>query len=624
MAFGKKMDQADLLGQIQAINKSQATIEFKMDGTIITANDNFLNALGYTLAEIQGKHHSMFVDPAYKNSSEYQNFWQKLNRGEFDAAEYKRIGKGGKEIWIQASYNPINDSHGKPYKVVKYATDITEQKMVFADLQGQIEAINKSQATIQFNMDGTIITANDNFLNAVGYTLGEVQGKHHSMFVDPAYKNSSEYQNFWQKLNRGEFDAAEYKRIGKGGKEIWIQASYNPIADMNGKPFKVVKYATDATAQKMQVADLTGQMEAVNKSQATIAFNMDGTIITANDNFLNTVGYMLSEIQGKHHSMFVEAAYKNSPEYQAFWQKLNRGEYDAAEYKRIGKGGKEVWIQASYNPIMDLNGKPFKVVKYATDLTPQKLANQKLADDFEVNVKTLVQSVGTSSSEMQETSQTLAAAAEQTSQQANVVASTAEELSSAINEISMQLAHATTAVGIAVTETHNSEGNVNSLLAAAEKIGSVVQIIKDIAAQTNLLSLNATIEAASAGEAGKGFAVVANEVKELAKQTAIQTQEIEQLIHDIQTASTATATGIKEIEKSIAQVSGISTSIAAAVEEQSAATQEVSKNILGVTDAAKDTGRSSTHVLNTAELLSSRSVELEDRVDKFLLNVRAM
>ena len=493
-----------------------------------------------------------------------------------------------------------------------------------ADSTGKVEAISRSQAVIEFNMDGTILTANDNFLKTLGYTLDEIKGKHHHIFCDPTCVNTPDYQAFWAKLNRGEFDAGEYKRLGKGGKEVWIQASYNPIFDINGKPVKVVKYATDVTTKKMEYADLLGQMSAIDKSQAVIEFNMDGSVITANDNFLNTLGYTLSEIQGKHHSMFVEPSYRSSSDYQEFWKKLNRGGYQAAEYKRLGKGGKPVWIQASYNPILDLNGKPVKVVKYATDLTPQKQANAKLADDFELNVKSLVQSVGTSSTEMQATSQTLAAAAEQTSQQSSVVASTAEELSASINEISRQLAQATSVVNIAVTETQNSEKMVNALLAAAEKIGSVVQIIKSIAGQTNLLSLNATIEAASAGEAGKGFAVVANEVKELAKQTAVQTQEIEQLIRDIQEASQGTATAIKEIDKSISQVSNISNSIASAVEEQSAATQEVSKNILGVTEAAGETGRASSVVLNTSEALSNRSNELQDRVDQFLNSVRTM
>lgn len=614
----------ELEAKLNALDKSQAVIEFYLDGTIITANGNFLNTLGYTLPEIQGKHHSMFCDPLYANSTDYQEFWAALKRGEFQSAEYKRFGKNGKEIWIQASYNPILDKKGKPYKVVKFATDISGQKQKFADLSGQNLAISKSQAVIEFNLDGTIITANENFLNAVGYSLPEIQGKHHRMFCDPTYTNGSEYQTFWLKLGRGEFDAGEYKRLGKGGKEIWIQASYNPIMDLNGKPFKVVKYATDITAQKMQYADFQGQLNAINKSQAVIEFNMDGTIIGANHNFLETVGYSLAEIQGKHHRMFCESAFANSTEYQEFWANLNNGQYQAAEYKRIGKNGKEIWIQASYNPIMDLNGKPFKVVKYATDLTPQKMANAKLADDFEVNVKSLVQTVSISSGEMQGTSQTLAAAAEQTSQQASVVATTVEELSASINEISRQLAQSTTIVNVAVKETQNSDQMVNKLLAAAEKIGSVIQIIKGIAAQTNLLSLNATIEAASAGEAGKGFAVVANEVKELAKQTAVQTQEIEQLINDIQDASTATANAIKEIEASISQVSNISTAIASAVEEQSAATQEVSKNIIGVSEAANDTGRSSAIVLNTSEMLSERAVDLEVRVNEFLSSVRNM
>ncbi len=250
---------ADYVGQVAAISKSQAVIEFNMDGTIITANENFLHAMGYNLPEIEGRHHSMFAEPEYGASTEYKMFWEKLNRGEYEAREYKRLGKGGKEVWIQASYNPIMDSNGKPFKVVKYATDVTEQKLVNANYAGQIDAISKAQAVIEFDMDGTIITANENFLLTMGYSLAEVKGRHHSMFAEPEYGASTEYKMFWEKLNRGEYEAQEYKRLGKGGKEVWIQASYNPIMDLNGKPFKVVKYATDISAQK----DLQTTIEVV-------------------------------------------------------------------------------------------------------------------------------------------------------------------------------------------------------------------------------------------------------------------------------------------------------------------------------------------------------------------------
>ncbi len=374
---------SDLKGQIDAINKAQAVIEFSLDGRILHANDNFLSTVGYTLAEIKGQHHSMFADPAYSASPEYRLFWDKLGRGEFDAGEYKRIGKGGKEIWIQASYNPIMDMDGKPFKVVKYATDITQSKLQAADFAGQLSAIGKAQAVIEFSLDGKILHANDNFLNTLGYTLAEIKGQHHSMFADPVYRASTEYRLFWEKLGRGEFDAGEYKRIGKGGREIWIQASYNPIMDMNGKPFKVVKYATDITQSKLQAADFAGQLSAINKAQAVIEFSLDGKILHANDNFLNTLGYTLAEIKGQHHSMFADPVYRASPEYRVFWDKLGRGEFDAGEYKRIGKGGKEIWIQASYNPIMDMNGQPFKVVKYATDVTAQVNANNMLVQAVE-------------------------------------------------------------------------------------------------------------------------------------------------------------------------------------------------------------------------------------------------
>src|SRR3954471_7150302 len=193
------------LAQAIAISRSQAVIEFNMDGTIITANQNFLNTVGYRLDEIQGKHHAMFVTAQERGSPEYSAFWAKLNRGEFQAAEYKRIAKGGREVWIEASYNPILDSANRPRKVIKFATDITAKKIRSMEDSGKIAAIARAQAVIEFNLDGTIITANNNFLGAVGYSLAEIQGKHHQMFVAPAERDSAAYCEFWAKLGRGEF-----------------------------------------------------------------------------------------------------------------------------------------------------------------------------------------------------------------------------------------------------------------------------------------------------------------------------------------------------------------------------------------------------------------------------------
>ncbi|HWA44860.1 MAG TPA: PAS domain-containing methyl-accepting chemotaxis protein [Hypericibacter adhaerens] len=492
------------------------------------------------------------------------------------------------------------------------------------DAAAKLAALDKSQAVIEFKMDGTIVTANANFLNAMGYTLDEIRGKHHGLFVDPAYKASAEYREFWERLGRGEYQAAQYKRYGKGGKEVWIEASYNPLLDRRGRPFKVVKYATDVSRQKAEYADLIGKVEAIGRSQAVIEFNMDGTIITANDNFLKTLGYGLEEIKGKHHSMFVEPGYKDTAEYRQFWEALRRGEFQSAQYLRFGKGGRKIWIEATYNPVMDLNGRPWKVVKFATDITKRKEQNAALANEFETGVKSLVQKVSASATEMQATAQTLAAAAEQTSQQSSTVSAASEELASSVNEISRQITESTRVVGTAVTEAKRSEQMVSDLVATAQKIGEVTQIITAIASQTNLLALNATIEAARAGEAGKGFAVVASEVKSLANQTAKATEEIEQQIRGIQESSHTTATAIKEIGQIIGQVSEISTSISSAVEEQSAATKEVSVNITGVTQAAQESGHSSSNVLTNAQALSQQAASLEKQVDQFLLSVRAM
>lgn len=253
---------SDANAVLAAMSKSQAIIEFDLNGTVLSANSNFCAALGYELGEIVGRHHRMFVDPREASSAEYRQFWSDLAAGKFDQRQYKRIGKGGKEIWIEASYNPVFRS-GKPYKVVKFATDITAQKLKSAEDAGKLNALSRAQAVIEFTPTGEILTANENFLNTLGYQLSEIKGKHHSMFCEPAYTNSDDYRRFWSRLAGGEFVADEFLRLGKGGKRVYIQASYNPIFDMNGKVFKVVKFATDVTKRVENVDHLATALQCL-------------------------------------------------------------------------------------------------------------------------------------------------------------------------------------------------------------------------------------------------------------------------------------------------------------------------------------------------------------------------
>ncbi len=541
-----KAETARALAQLAAIHRSQAAIEFKLDGTIITANQNFLNTLGYMLAEIAGKHHRMFVDPAEQAKPAYAAFWAALNRGECQAAEYKRIRKDGREIWIQASYNPIFGADGKPVSVIEFATDITARKKQSIEDAGKMLAIGRAQAVIEFEMDGTIIDANPNFLNALGYTLAEIAGKPHSMFVEPAQRDSAEYRNFWDSLRRGQFQTAEYKRIGKGGKQVWILATYNPILDEAGKPLKVVEFATDVTKQKLAGADSNGQIEAIRKSQAVIEFNMDGTIISANPKFLDLMGYTPADIQGKHHRMFVDPAEQAKPEYAAFWAALNRGEYQAGEYRRIGKAGKVVWIQASYNPILDLNGKPFKVVKYATDVSAQAMIRMKAE-----RARGFIESVAAGS----------------------------EEMTTSIREISQTMVKSKDTAASAVQQVESADTQAQKLTNAAQAMSGIVELISNITSQINLLALNATIESARAGEAGRGFAVVASEVKNLANQATQATDRIASEIEALNGISAEVAASLGAIKVAIASVSEFVTTTAAAVEEQSAVTDDMSTNM---------------------------------------------
>ncbi|NLH80795.1 MAG: PAS domain S-box protein [Phyllobacteriaceae bacterium] len=446
------------------------------------------------------------------------------------------------------------------------------------EMAARLESLDRSQAVIEFALDGTVLTANRNFLDVLGYTIEEIRGRNHAMFVEPSHRESAEYRKFWDDLRAGRFQRAEYLRIGKGGRRVWIQATYNPVLDRSGKPFKVVKYATDVTAEKLKAAEFESQIEAIGKAQAVISFDLDGKILDANRNFLSALGYGIEEIRGRHHSMFVDPSFRESAEYRKFWEDLRAGRFQQAEYKRIGKGGREVWIQASYNPIFDGAGKPFKVVKFATDVTPQVLERRRRAEAQKV----IDHDLGAITDAVSRTNEQAAAAASastQTSANVQAVASGAEELAHSVAEISRQLAHALEITSDAVDQADRTNSTITTLVSATQKIGEVVDLINSIAAQTNLLALNATIEAARAGEAGRGFAVVASEVKNLATQTSKATEEIGAQIAEVQNNTRAAVDAISGISSTIAKINDISTSIASAVEEQEAVTRDMSENM---------------------------------------------
>ncbi len=635
-------EMVELKVRAEIINQTSIVSESDLKGDILSINEKFIEISQYTREELIGHPHNTTRHPDMPKET-FKELWATIGRGKTFRGIIKNRKKDGTPYYVDAVIAPVMGENGKPKKYIGVRYDITAAEIERHNMTGVLAAINGAYGYIEFGKDGKVLNANANFLKIIGYQLSEVEGKHHSLFVDPTFSNSPAYAQFWADLGAGVNKADVFKRITKDRQEVWIQAVYAPVKDEMGRVTKVVKIATDVTDQKIAEQNSKRQIEGINRTQCVIEFTNEGIVLSANHNLLAVMGYTLDEVKGQHHSKFVETAHRDSPEYKQFWRDLNEGKFQTAEFKRVGKGGREIWIQATYNPVVDVKGQVCKVVKFATDITARKVAEENLRRTMH-SVTENSQSLAASAEELTAVSQQMSSNSEETAAQSNVVAAaseqvsknvatvatSAEEMSASVKEIAKNANEAAKVATMAVKVADETNQIVSKLGVSSVDIGKVIKVITSIAQQTNLLALNATIEAARAGEAGKGFAVVANEVKELAKQTAKATEEISQKIEAIQTDAKGAVNSINQIGTIIGQINDISNTIASAVEEQSATTNEIarnaseaargsteiSRNIANVSTAARNTTEGANNTLTAATELAKLAADLKRVVEQ--------
>lgn len=540
---------------LDALDATQAFARISVDGRILQASRRYLELTGHPDDGLVGRPHAGLCPPGHAKGPEYSALWEQLRAGRPQTGDFPRLDASGRTFWVRACFVPVVERDGAVGAIVEIVSDITEQRQLIAEARDRMRAIDRSQAVIEFDLNGHVIDANENFLTIFGYTLDDVHGRHHRMFCPPEIAQSPEYLAFWGRLGRGEFDANEYRRIGRDGREIWIQATYNPILDADGRPYKIVKFASDITERRRRAAEFASRSAAISRSQAVIEFDLEGKVIAANANFLRTMGYAESEVLGRHHGMFCDPAFVKSAEYREFWADLAAGHFKTGRFRRLGNHGAEIWIQASYSPVLDQTGRATKVVKFAMDVTAE-VEKERVVREKVVEISAVLDGL----SEAIDTIAGSARVSSQLAKQTQLEAATGSEL------------------------LNGSRQAIQAIEKSTQEINEIIATITEIARQTNLLAFNAAIEAARAGEQGRGFSVVADEVRKLADQSAEAARHIGRLmteatlrVRDGGETSQRVSRNFDQILDSLTRTAESINDIYGATERQANATQQVSR-----------------------------------------------